>query len=203
MRYIKTLRARVLALSLLLTFAAVDAFAERLPIKSYTVADGLAHDRVREILRDSRGFLWVCTVEGLSRFDGYRFVNYGVEHGLPAGNISYLLETRGGDYWVGTSNGIARLNPTRPASAGANANERRFTSFAVGNTVQTNANRVLFEDHAGKLWVGTGGGLFHWVENEQSFQRVEQGLLSRPNCFVLSLAEDAEGSLWIGTVLGA
>ena len=55
------------------------AKGERLPIKSYTTADGLANNAVNRILRDSRGFLWFCTNEGLSRFDGYSFTNYGIE----------------------------------------------------------------------------------------------------------------------------
>jgi hypothetical protein len=32
---------------------------------------------------DSRGFLWFCTNEGLSRFDGYGFTNYSTDQGLP------------------------------------------------------------------------------------------------------------------------
>jgi ligand-binding sensor domain-containing protein len=51
--------------------------AERLPVKTYTTADGLAHNSVHRIVRDSRGFLWFTTAEGLSRFDGYSFNNYG------------------------------------------------------------------------------------------------------------------------------
>lgn len=49
----------------------VCALAERLPIKIYTPADGLAHEQIKRIVRDSRGFLWFCTADGLSRFDGY------------------------------------------------------------------------------------------------------------------------------------
>ncbi|MBS1786109.1 MAG: hypothetical protein JST85_00200 [Acidobacteria bacterium] len=59
------------------------AAAQQLPLKSYTTADGLAHNGVNRIVKDSRGFLWFCTEEGLSRFDGYTFTNYGVEQGLP------------------------------------------------------------------------------------------------------------------------
>jgi ligand-binding sensor domain-containing protein len=56
--------------------------SDLLPIRSYTTTDGLAADHVDCILPDSRGFLWFCTPEGLSRFDGYHFVNYGVREGL-------------------------------------------------------------------------------------------------------------------------
>ena len=50
--------------------ASVSVHAERLPIKTYTTADGLAQNSVNRIVRDSRGFVWFCTDEGLSRFDG-------------------------------------------------------------------------------------------------------------------------------------
>jgi hypothetical protein len=39
-------------------------------------------------VRDSRGFLWFCTREGLSRFLGYTFTTYGTEQGLPNALIS-------------------------------------------------------------------------------------------------------------------
>ena len=57
--------------------------ADRLPLKTYTIADGLGHNNVNKIVRDSRGFLWFCTAGGLSKFDGYTFTNYGAEQGLP------------------------------------------------------------------------------------------------------------------------
>jgi ligand-binding sensor domain-containing protein len=55
------------------------ASSSQLPIKTYTTADGLAQNAVNRIVRDSRGFLWFCAEEGLSRFDGYTFTTYGVE----------------------------------------------------------------------------------------------------------------------------
>ena|SRR5215475_9314925 len=50
--------------------------AEQLPIKIYTTADGLVRDEINRIVQDSHGYLWFCTAEGLSRFDGYKFTNY-------------------------------------------------------------------------------------------------------------------------------
>ena len=50
------------------------------------------HDWTTGIVRDSRGFIWFCTTEGLSRFDGYRFVNYTIDDGLPFHSINDLLE---------------------------------------------------------------------------------------------------------------
>src|ERR1700685_3445397 len=98
------IRMRALALLLL----AGSAIAQRLPLKSFTVADGLAHDAVNKIYRDSRGLLWFCTAEGLPRFDGYSFVTFGVNQGLPHPSVNDILETADGDYWVATDGGLAR-----------------------------------------------------------------------------------------------
>src|SRR5216110_2227699 len=75
-------------------------FAQQLPVRTYTTADGLPRDVVLRIVRDSRGFLWFCTGDGLSRFNGYEFTTYSIEQGLPHSFINDLLETRRGTYWV-------------------------------------------------------------------------------------------------------
>src|SRR6185295_1092847 len=85
--------------------------AERLAVKVYTTSDGLGHNEVYRIVCDSRGFLWFCTFEGLSRFDGYGFTTFGVDQGLPSSVVNDLLETREGVYWVATASGLCRFNP--------------------------------------------------------------------------------------------
>src|SRR5436190_23291833 len=95
----------------LLVLMCLMARAERLPLKGYTTADGLAHNVVNKIVRDSRGFLWFCTADGLSRFDGYAFTNYGTEQGLPVNAVNDILETRAGEYWVATAGGLVRFDP--------------------------------------------------------------------------------------------
>src|SRR5215831_3669556 len=87
------------------------AGAEHLPLKPYTVADGLPNNVINKIVRDSRGFLWFCTGEGLSRFDGYSFTNYGVDQGLPHTTVNDFLETRTGELWIGTNAGLVLFDP--------------------------------------------------------------------------------------------
>jgi ligand-binding sensor domain-containing protein len=76
-----------------LATVASSARAERLPLQAYTTAEGLPHNEINKIVRDSRGFLWFCTGDGLSRFDGYSFTNYGTAEGLPHGRVTDFLET--------------------------------------------------------------------------------------------------------------
>ena len=75
--------ARAVLVYILVAFVVSSAAAERLPIHTYTTEDGLAHANVRRIVRDPRGFLWFCTIDGLSRFDGAEFVTYRTGDGLP------------------------------------------------------------------------------------------------------------------------
>src|SRR4051794_33018722 len=86
------------------TFAwtAGPLIAAELPSRLYTTQDGLVRDDVARIRRDSRGYLWFATSEGLSVFDGYRFTNYTVDDGLPNRGVGDILETRSGEYWIAT-----------------------------------------------------------------------------------------------------
>src|SRR5215471_4914534 len=90
--------------------APVCLHAERIAVRSYTTADGLASDQIDCIVPDSRGFIWFCTPEGLTRFDGYRMVNFGIREGLPERRIETFLETRSGTYLVGTARGLSQFS---------------------------------------------------------------------------------------------
>src|SRR5262245_17489365 len=90
----------------LMAIAPPVARAERLPIRVYTSADGLPHDRISQIVRDSHGFLWFCTAAGgLSRFDGARFTTYSRAEDFPHHSINGILEDTDGTYWIATNGG--------------------------------------------------------------------------------------------------
>jgi ligand-binding sensor domain-containing protein/anti-sigma regulatory factor (Ser/Thr protein kinase) len=63
-------------------FICVCSFAQQVFFKSFTVQDGLVANPVRCIYQDNRGFIWIGTFEGLSRYDGYKFTNYTTNNGL-------------------------------------------------------------------------------------------------------------------------
>ncbi len=184
--------------------------AQQLPVRIYTTADGLAHDHVRRIVLDSRGFLWFCTLQGLNRFDGQRFIEYSTRDGLGSASVFDVLETREGDYWVATEAGVSRFArdqvnrdavahpPARPAHL--------FTSYHVGTGAANFAN-VLYQDRAGRILVGTDNGVVQIEEapdGRVTFRTVNLGFDMPANGTVRIRAflEDREGSLWIGTSHG-
>src|SRR5688572_17964256 len=188
--------ARTGGLLVLLLVALTNVQAERLPVRIYTTADGLAHNTVLRIVRDSRGFLWFCTPDGLSRFDGYGFRTFGVDAGLPAAPITDLLETASGDYWVATGAGLVRLD--RAAA--------HPPIVPSGGDRRSNAVTVLRQARGGTIWVGTQNGLFTLREGTgpPSLVPMDIGL---PNGFpeqriIADILEDKHHTLWIGTPMG-
>ena len=205
---------RFLLITILFTLVSLVAKGERLPLKSYTISDGLAHNSINRVVRDNRGFLWFCTAEGLSRFDGYGFTNFGSDKGLPHPNVTDFLQTRSGELWVGTYGGLVRFNPK-----GAPSNRVVYTNevavdfppmFTVvvpeGNDRQARAITTVIEGQDGTIWVGTYGGLFRLEQTSKGFalHSIEIGMPTGRSLerFVTDLLEDRYGLLWIASATG-
>jgi ligand-binding sensor domain-containing protein/signal transduction histidine kinase len=127
--------------------------AQQLSMRRYNVADGLAHDSITSLLEDSRGYLWIGTFEGLSRFDGNTFVSYDTDDGIGNYLVNDLAEDSQGRLWVATNGGgISLLDDTPGAS-------KLFSSYLPGRGAAANVN-VLLLDGEGRLWCGTDGGIY-------------------------------------------
>src|SRR5262249_15455018 len=142
------------ALTALLLLGIVAAIAEDLPLKVYTISDGLLRNRPLKITRDSHGYLWFATGEGLSIFDGYQFTNYTIADGLPNRLVSDVLETQSGEYWIATYAGICRYSPKASSAA------ERFVCYRVGPSKESNQINALIEGRDHSIWIGTDDGLW-------------------------------------------
>src|SRR5215471_6887529 len=160
---------RAIAMVLLLTPL---GFAEQLPIRVYTVTDGLAHNHINRIRQDSRGFLWFATDGGLSRFDGHEFTRYTVADGLPHPWVNDFIEARDGTWWVATDGGVVQFNP-KGASARERKPEAGMPMFHVlGPPGPQEARRVnaLAEDQDGSLLCATYDGLYRLRRTSGKFE---------------------------------
>jgi len=203
------------AIILLLAGSAISsAPGETLPLKHFTTSDGLAHDRINRIVRDSRGLLWFCTAEGLSRFDGYQFKNYTRDEGMPHRSITDFLELPDGRYWVATGDGLVLFNPQGVA--------RRWHGFESNLT--TADESLMFRVFRPTTWnPGTnswhvtrlqmGGMNTVWVLTSAGLYRADQeggnwklGIVEkqewRGKTDFDSLLYDKSGGLWLGGVDG-
>ena len=54
--------------------------AQNLPWRKYTTADGLPENRVFDVFEDSYGFIWLRSINGITRFDGREMNAYILTH---------------------------------------------------------------------------------------------------------------------------
>ena len=133
--------------------------------------------------------------EGISRFDGYSFTNYGTDYGLPNRSVTSLLVSRCGVYWVGTSAGLFRLDPNAHLP-------KKLEAVWLGAGGHAQEVNSLLEDRSGSLWVGTRGGFYRLDAGKVEWEPVDVGIpkdhYGRQE--VEALLEDRRGRLWVGGV---
>lgn len=167
-------------------------FAEHFPVKTYTVADGLLRDSVYKIKQDAQGFLWFCTPEGISRFDGYRFTNFTTDDGLPDRHVNDFLQTRDGTIYLATDGGLARLNPT---GVRGSSDSPVFTVFRPEGPA-LHKFQVLLEDIESRVFCGTSNGLYIFAGNE--FERLPLGNATQgPE--ISDLISASDGTVWVAS----
>jgi signal transduction histidine kinase/ligand-binding sensor domain-containing protein len=176
----------------------VAGCAERLPITTYTTSDGLAHDHINRIVVDSRGFLWICTDDGLSRWDGHQFVNYTTSSGLPHMYVNDLLETRSSDYWIATDGGVTRFYPK--------GKPKRFVTYAPAGPAESLHINALVEERDGAILLGTSAGLYR-LKSKMGQAYIERLEFGHPidifeGGMVNCLRFQGDGSLWLGAASG-
>ncbi len=167
--------------------------------ESIGVKEGLPHDSIYAFAQDSSGYLWIGTFGGLSRFDGYHVRNYvhhqGQANSLPDNTVRAILPRRDGDIWLGTENaGLAIYDP----------HTDRFR-VPQGMPAWMNGAHIfsLANDGADGIWVGTQGGMAHYLPAEHRFEiygREKAGGQSQglPQGDVYCTLMDREHNLWVG-----
>jgi ligand-binding sensor domain-containing protein len=81
--------------------------------RTFTPKDGLANDRVYNMLEDKAGNLWFSTLgEGVTRYDGTSFTVFRENGGLTRNHVQSILEDKDGTLWFGFSGGLFRFDGT-------------------------------------------------------------------------------------------
>ena len=172
--------------------------AAQLPIRRYTIADGLADNTVLNITTDARGYLWFATASGLSRFDGYTFSNLTRTTGLPGNAVYQVLVDRRGIFWLATSGGLVRFRPELPPSS-----RDRVIVYRPHGRAGSEFITTLVEDRNGTIWCGAQTGLFRINPDaapDARLSAVDVEWSVSPIVNVLAL--DRDGAIWIGTRSG-
>ncbi len=118
-----------------------------------TENSGLSHNTVLNMYQDSRGFIWIGTMDGLNRFDG---TNFKIYRHNPADSttltdsfIHGIFERSNGDLWIGTRDG--GFNILDPVTDTIKRINHRTDNLY--NIPDKPAN-LMFEDSKGFFWMG-------------------------------------------------
>ena len=133
-----------------------------------TTFNGLSSNYIQCIFRDSRGYLWIGTPNGLNRYDGRNIKVYHHEannpHSLPRESIRQITEDKNGILWLGADFGLIEFNPL---------NEKfNLYRHEAGNSKSLCEDHipVPFVDSRNNLWIGTGKGLQFFNPRLHSFE---------------------------------
>lgn len=168
-----------------------------------TLEDGLSASWVKDIIIDSRGYLWFATYDGLNKYNGYEFIIYrnsdSDSNSISNNNITALFIDSKKRFWIGTEGGGVNLY---------NYERDIFISIPLNTDSTNNLSwniECLNEDNFGNIWVGTHGGLFcisgETFDIKKSFvnEQSENSLISN---HIKSLEVDRNGQMWVGTMEG-
>lgn len=159
------------------------ASAQALTFRSWQREQGLPQNSVRALAQTRDGYLWIGSEDGVARFDGARFVSFGLREGLRGGPVRVLFEDSPGALWIGTvGGGLARWQ------------DGRLATFTMPDGLPADSITALGEDRQGRLWVGTEAGLTVWQNGR--FTPLSGGeFKGKP---IAALFKDRQGVMWVG-----
>ncbi|GAA5022175.1 hybrid sensor histidine kinase/response regulator [Marivirga lumbricoides] len=163
-----------------------------------SVADGLAPGAVNCIFKESRGFLWVGTSSGLSRYDGYKIKNYRPD---PKNDSAYqssgykgIFEDPLGNIWLQTTLGINIFNPIT----------EKFSSDQFSILQQLNIPAIevkdIVKDHKGNFWfIHSNASLSKYNPTLQKVNHLDLTIegFNKQDLDITYFAENSEGDFWI------
>ena len=164
--------------------------------KQLEVRDGLSHNQINHIFKDSKGFMWFSTASGLNRYDGYKFKvffhNPNDHYSLPDNWIRNVQEDIDGRLWINTADGYVVFNPDQEKF-------ERSQTLLVEMGI-TNPINLIFIDRDKNMWCyAPSFGLYRYqpVSNQSVFlpQNGRAGQLS--NGIITDIKESEESYLFV------
>ena len=157
-----------LVLVLFLLLFSITAAAQQLAVRIYTAREGLPATYIFNTSQDRLGYLWVGTPEGLSRFDGKTFVNYGLADGLPELRALTGYMDSKNRYWACTARGVAEFKGNH------------FVSYPLSDSMRLHWVFRVLELRDGRVCCLTDAGVYAFDENKWVKLKLYPGYENRP-----------------------
>jgi len=184
-----------------------NAQTENLWFERIGFDQGLANEIITSLLQDSKGYMWIGTVSGLFKYDGYSFKRYQFDpldsNSLSQNYIYTIWEDPQSSIWVSTFEGLCKFDRFT----------EKFTRYKPDpNSSFSDPNiSVINEDKNGTMWVGTWSGAMSRFDKQTGkffpesldlkFKKL-QGKETTLHDGIACLYKDRRGDLWVGNVAG-
>ncbi len=158
----------------------------------FYTADKLSSSMIDYITQDSYGYIWVATLYGLNRFDGYRFTHYFTDKNdsttVQDNDITRLLVDSQHRLWIGSATGLSRFDYERNC----------FVRYPFPEGIKPRVE-YLMEDSEGNVLITTAGyGMFAVRQGKDVITHETQFSRRKSNDFMGILFEDERHNLWRG-----
>jgi len=121
----------------------------------------ISDNHVISTFKDSRGFFWICTNNGLDlmnlKNDSFRVLREA--DGLPSKRVFRIEEDKDSNLWISTKNGLSKLKIKR--TVGPDSLSFDFVNYGMSDGLQGKEfnETAACETHDGELWFGGPDGL--------------------------------------------
>ena len=192
-----------LLLTLLLLFPAMylrgegitGKWSERYNFTAITMDEGLPNNFVDDILKDSRGFLWIATRgEGIARYDGHEFILFNMgstRTKLHSNFISELCEDDFGRIWAASETGIDILDIRTMQTVQVPDGEGKPGAFC------NLPSQHILHSKAGNIWIESKNRLFKLTFDKQGRIRQIITVCELPGHERIRAICEVDGYLWI------
>jgi signal transduction histidine kinase/CheY-like chemotaxis protein/ligand-binding sensor domain-containing protein len=137
--------------------------AQQYEFRFFGQGEGLLNLAVKDTFQDRAGFLWLSTENGVYRYDGQNFRNFGLDQGLPRNLLAAFASLPDGTLLTACSGGLFALSGNR------------FERIPLPDNLRVSPYSSLAVDASGRLYVGTVNGLLAGARagRQFHFQRIQ------------------------------
>jgi ligand-binding sensor domain-containing protein/signal transduction histidine kinase len=203
MKHIPPVRNFIFSVFLIIS---LNVFSQANNIRFEHLPDGLdvTDNYINKIVQDKQGYIWLCSHDGLLKYDGYTVTKYKYDPFDPSSisqNTVYtLFIDRNDTMWLGTPEGLTLFD---------RKSERftRLTAAILLNIPNLGNVSAINEDSMGNLWIGNfEGQLWRYTPKTGRFLaltsklNIEKKHLASDIISIKKIYTDKKGVVWVGTI---
>ena len=215
--------------TLLFIFISVNLFSQNFAFQLFGSKDGLEVPDLLCVFQDSRGYLWLGGVNGITKYDGKNYTNYNTSNGLADNIVFEISEGSNNNLWISTKTGISSFDGSTFLNYKIDYKDTTVKNMAFSKVTEcldgsvyagglygffklnkqmneffkineVDANvKEIIEDKKGTIWLATNKGLYSCKNNHYTQIKIDTSI-SGNNLTCIAL--DNKGFLWLGSVNG-